>query len=80
MISAIIGSSNAERDGHFHGATLVSRRAYQEGAAFVVVDEVPADLFRRHLRVAQLPRMRFNYIAYGAKQRLSDVAANSCAP
>jgi len=74
MISAIIGSSNAERDGHFHGATLVSELTYQEGAAST------ADLFRRHLRVAQLLRMRFNYIAYGAKQRLSDVAANSCAP
>ena len=58
MISATIGSSPAERDGHFHGATLVSTQAYQEGAAFVVVDEVPADLFRRHLRVAQLPGMR----------------------
>jgi hypothetical protein len=58
MISATIRSSPAERDGRFHGATLVSTRAYQEGAAFVVADEVPADLFRRHSRVAQLPGMR----------------------
>src|SRR5258708_7843585 len=57
MISATIGSSPAERDGHFHGATLVSTRAHQ-GAAFMVTDEVSADLFRRHLRVAQLPGMR----------------------
>ena len=57
MISATIRSSPAERDGHrhFHGATLVSTRVYQEGAAFVVADEILADLFRRHLRVAQLP-------------------------
>ena len=58
MISATIGSSPAEQDGHFHGATLVSTRAYQEGAAFVVADKGRADLFRRHLRVAQLPEMR----------------------
>jgi hypothetical protein len=58
MISATIESSPAERDGHFHGATLVSTQAYQEGAAFVVVDEVPADFFRRHLRIAQLPGVR----------------------
>jgi hypothetical protein len=58
MISATIGSSPAERDGRFHGATLVSTRAYQEGVAFVVADEVSADSFRRHLRVAQLPGMR----------------------
>jgi len=45
MISPTIGSSPAERDGYFHGATLVSTRAYKEGAAFVVADEVPADLF-----------------------------------
>jgi hypothetical protein len=37
---------------------LVSTWAYQLGAAFVVADEVSADLFRRHLRVAQLPGMR----------------------
>jgi len=55
MISATIGSSPAEREGHFRGATLVSTRVYQEGAAFVVADEILADLFRRHLRVAQLP-------------------------
>jgi hypothetical protein len=58
MISATIGSSLAERDGRFHRATLVSTRAYQEGVAIVVADEVSADLFRRHLRVAQLPGMR----------------------
>jgi len=44
-VSATIGSSPAERDGHFHGETLVSTRAYQEAIAFVVADEVPADLF-----------------------------------
>src|ERR1700730_15127088 len=38
--------------GLFHGATLVSARAYQEGAAFVVADGVPGDLFRRQLLVA----------------------------
>lgn len=43
MISAIIGSSNAERDGHFPCATLASELAYQEGVDFT------ADLFRRHL-------------------------------
>lgn len=71
MISATIGSSPAERDGHghFHGATLVSTRAYQEGAPFVVADEVSADLFRRHLRVAQIARDALIYIAYGAKQK-----------
>jgi hypothetical protein len=69
MISATIGSSPAERDGLFHGATLVSTRAYQQGAAFVVADEVPADLFRRHLRVAQIARDALIYIAYGAKQK-----------
>jgi hypothetical protein len=74
MISAIIGSSNAERDGRFPGTTLVSELAYQEDAALT------ADLFRRHLHVAQLPMIAFIYIAYGTKQRLSHVAANSCAP
>ena len=54
MISAIIGSSNAERDRHFPGTTLVSELAYQEGAALT------ADLFRRHLHVAQLPMMRLS--------------------
>ena len=29
-----------------------SKRAYQEGAAFVVADELPIDLFRRRQRVA----------------------------
>ena len=48
----------AERDGHFRGATLASTRAYQDGAAFAVADEVPADLFRRHPCVAQLLGMR----------------------
>jgi hypothetical protein len=70
MISAIIGSSNAERDGHF---PLVSELAYQEGADFT------ANLFRRHLRNPIAPDA-FIYIAYGTKQRFSDVAANSCAP
>jgi hypothetical protein len=45
MIYAAIGSSSAVRHGHFQGATLVSKRAYQEGAAFVVADELPVDLF-----------------------------------
>lgn len=58
MISATIGYGPTERDGHFHGATLVSTRAYREGAALVVADEIAADLFRRHLRVAQLPGTR----------------------
>lgn len=52
MISAMIGSSNAERDGHFPGAILVPEQACQEGAAFT------ADLFRRHLHIAQLPSLR----------------------
>ena len=30
----------------------------EQGAAFVVADEAPADLFRRHLHVAQLLGMR----------------------
>jgi hypothetical protein len=30
----------------------VSSRACKEGVAFLVADEVAADLFRRHLRVA----------------------------
>jgi hypothetical protein len=67
MISATIGSSPAERDGHFHGATLVSTRAYQEGAALVVADEVPADLFR-HAR-SPIVRDALIYTAYGAKQK-----------
>jgi hypothetical protein len=56
MISATTGSSPVERDGHFLGAALVSTRAYHKGTPFVVVDEIAADLFRRHLRVAQLPQ------------------------
>ena len=68
MISATIGSSPAERDGHFHGATLVSTRAYQEGAALVVADEVPADLFRPIAR-SPIARDALIYIAYGAKQK-----------
>ena len=78
MISATTGSSPAERDGHFLGATLVSTRAYQEGAALVVADEVPADSFRCHMRGAQLfgcvdlNRLR-------GQTKGSDAAANSCA-
>jgi hypothetical protein len=37
---------------------LLSTLAYQEGAAFVVADDLPGDLFPHHLRVAQLPGMR----------------------
>jgi hypothetical protein len=58
MIPATIGSNPAERDGHFHGATFVSTPACEEGAAFVVADDIPAELFRCHLRVAPLPGMR----------------------
>lgn len=57
MISATIGSSPAEPDGAFPWRDLGGRRASQEGVASVVADEVPADLFRRHLRVAQLSGM-----------------------
>jgi hypothetical protein len=68
MISATVGSSPAERDEHFHGATLLSTRAYKEGAAFVVADEIPTDLFRRHLR-SPIVRDALIYIANGAKQK-----------
>lgn len=67
MIAAPIGSSPAERDGHFRGATLVSTRVYQEGAALVIADEIPADLFR-HAR-SPIVRDALIYTAYGAKQK-----------
>jgi hypothetical protein len=60
-------SSPAERDGHFHGATLVSTRAYQQSAVLVVADEVSADLFR-HAR-SPIVRDALIYTAYGAKQK-----------
>jgi hypothetical protein len=68
-IDATIGSSPVERGGPFQAATFVSTPAYQEGAAFLVADEVPADLFRRHLCVVQLTRDALIYIAYDAKQK-----------
>ena len=52
---------------------MVFELAHEEGA------DLAATCFDA-ICVAQLPRMRFNYIAYGTKQRLSHVAANSCAP
>jgi hypothetical protein len=50
--------SPAERDGHFHCATLVLTPAYEVGAVVVVADPIPAELFRCHLRIAQLPGIR----------------------
>jgi integrase len=67
MISATIGSSPAKRDGHFHGATLVSTRACQEGAVLVTADKVPADLIR-HAR-GPIVRHTLIYAAYGAQQK-----------
>jgi hypothetical protein len=56
-----VGSSRAEREGHLHSVTLVSTRAYEQCAAFVGADEVSVDLFRLHLRAAQLLGMRRLY-------------------
>jgi hypothetical protein len=47
---------------------MVSTRAYQEGATFLV-DEVAADLFRRHLARSPIARDALIYMAYGEKQR-----------
>ncbi len=44
----------------------------------MVTDEVPANLFDATCAQPICPRSVI-YIAYGAKQRLSDAAANSCA-
>jgi hypothetical protein len=44
-----------------------SKRAYQEGAAFVVADELPVDLFRRRLRAAPSQQLRHSTCSGGTR-------------
>ncbi|HEX3754960.1 MAG TPA: hypothetical protein VHV26_07780 [Rhizomicrobium sp.] len=54
-------SAEVQTQDHRYGGkacppTFSGKRAYQEGAGFVVADELSADLFRRRLRVAPVTR------------------------
>ncbi len=55
------GAPRVQTQDHRYGGkacppTFSGKRAYQEGAGFVVADELSADLFRRRLRVAPVTR------------------------
>ena len=62
MISATIGSSPAERDGHLYGATLA------EGVLLTCLDAICASPIAEDALI---------YIAYGANRRLFDAGGNS---
>ena len=58
VISATIGASPLSEMGISMAQPWCRRGLTRKALLFLVADEVPADLFQRHLRVAQLPGMR----------------------